>query len=363
MQFKRKPTKKIFVGSVDVGGLAPIRVQSMTNTNTEDIEATVEQIARLQNVGCEIIRVTVNTENAAKALSKIIDQISIPLIADIHFNYKLAIMALEHGAHGIRINPGNIGPEENLDKIVDCCKANSAAIRIGINSGSLERDLLKKYGSSNPKALVESAIRWINRFEKRNFFNLKVSLKSSSVLNTVSAYEQFSNISNYPLHVGITEAGFGMRGVVKSSVGIGLILSKGIGDTIRVSLTGDPVEEVLVAWEILKSLGLRYRGPEIISCPTCGRTKIDIENIAKIVETEVRNESLYFKIAVMGCVVNGPGEAKEADIGLAGGEDLGVIFKKGEVVKKVYGEHRLIEEFKKELRGFIESLKKEEQVS
>ncbi len=362
MKIKRKVTKKIYVGSVDIGGLAPVRVQSMTNTNTEDIDATVEQITRLQDAGCEIIRVTVNTEKAAKALPQILDQISIPLIADIHFNYKLAIMAVEQGAHAIRINPGNIGPEKNLDKIVDCCKSNSAVIRVGINSGSLEKDLLKKYGHATPEALVESALRWISRIEKRNFSNLKVSLKSSSVLDTVTAYEQFSEVSDYPLHVGITEAGFGVRGIVKSSVGIGLILAKGIGDTIRISLTGDPVEEVFVAWEILKSLGLRYKGPDIISCPTCGRTRINIEKIAKIIENEVKNETLYFKIAVMGCVVNGPGEAKEADIGLAGGEDLGVIFKKGKVIKKVDGEDRLIEEFIKELRAYIKSLKKEEQL-
>lgn len=357
-----RKTKKIKVGNVEIGGDSPVVVQSMTNTKTSNVQDTVNQILSLQDAGCEIIRLTVNTEEAARSLPEIKSNVKIPIIADIHFNYKLAIQAFEFGADGIRINPGNIGSEKNLAKIIDCAKMHNGAIRVGINSGSLEKELLKKYGTPCSDALVESAIKWIDKFEKRGFYNLKVSLKSSSVVDTISAYEKFSQISDYPLHVGITEAGYGLRGIIKSSVGIGVILSKGIGDTIRVSLTGDPKEEVFVAWEILKSLGLRFRGPDIISCPTCGRTEIDVEKIAKIVEKEVREEKAYFKIAVMGCVVNGPGEAKDADIGIAGGENLGVIFKKGKVVKKVYGEGNLIDEFLFQLRDFIRSKKKEDEV-
>ncbi len=349
----RKKTKKIFVGDVDIGGYAPVRVQSMTNTETTNIKDTVTQIKGLEEVGCEIIRVAVNTEEAASAIRSIKKEISIPLIADIHFNHRLAVLAAKNGADGIRINPGNIGGPDKLDMIISTCKDKDIPIRIGVNSGSLEKKLLKKHHGPTPSAMVESALNWISYFEQRNFFNLKVSLKSSSVEDTIAAYLEFSKKSDYPVHIGVTEAGPLIRGTVKSSVGLGLILSHGIGDTIRVSLTGDPKTEIKVAYEILRSLGLRYRGPDIISCPTCGRTKIDILKIVNEVEEFIKNIKTNFKIAIMGCVVNGPGEAREADIGLAGGEDLGVIFKKGKVIKKIYGQDKLIQEFKLEIENFI----------
>ena len=354
----RRSTKKIFVGNVDIGGDAPIRVQSMTNTITEDIDGTTSQIKKLEKVGCELVRVAVNSKEAAHAIPFIKEKINIPLIADIHFDYRLAILAVENGADGIRINPGNIGSENKLDKIIEACAKKNIPIRLGVNSGSLEKDLLKKYNGPVPEAMVESAIRWIAKFEKRNFYNLKISLKSSSVMDTILAYTEFSKRSDYPLHVGITEAGPYLRGTVKSSVGIGILLSRGIGDTIRVSLTGDPEKEVIVAWEILRSLELRKRGPEIISCPTCGRTKVNILRIVQEVEEFLKGIEYPFKVAIMGCVVNGPGEAKEADIGIAGGENLGVIFKKGKVIKKVYGEDNLIMEFKTELSKYISQLNK-----
>ncbi|GAB6886588.1 flavodoxin-dependent (E)-4-hydroxy-3-methylbut-2-enyl-diphosphate synthase [Desulfothermus okinawensis JCM 13304] len=354
-----RETKKIYVGGVDVGGGAPIRVQSMTNTITEDCGTTISQIKRLEQVGCEIIRVAVNNPEAAKAVLRIREQINIPLIADVHFDYKLAVLAVENGAHGVRINPGNIGGEKRLNFVIDACKSNNSIIRIGVNSGSLEKDLLKKYQGPAPDALVESGLRWVKKVENRGFYNIKVSLKSSSVIHTIKSYSLFSKKCDYPLHVGITEAGPGIRGAIKSGVGIGIILAQGIGDTIRVSLTGDPTQEVIAGYEILRSLGLRDRGPEIISCPTCARTEIDVAYLVSQVEKWVSTEELPIKVAIMGCVVNGPGEAKEADIGIAGGKELGVIFRKGKVVKKVYNRDRLLEEFKKEFKKCIEDKKKE----
>ncbi len=346
MKIKRRKTKQIKVGDVSIGGDAPIRVQSMTNTITADVEATSAQIQQLEQVGCEIVRVAVNNIDAALSLPKIKQHINIPIIADIHFDYKLAIVAVENGADGIRINPGNIGDDKRLKKIVDACKLHRVPIRVGVNSGSVEKDLIKKYRGPKPEALVESALRWIEKMESMNFFDMKVSLKSSSVMDTIKSYTLFSEKSDYPLHVGVTEAGPSIRGSAKSGVGIGIILSKGIGDTIRVSLTGDPVQEIIVAWEILRSLNIRRRGVEIISCPTCGRTEIDVQALANEVEKLFLKISSPVKVAVMGCVVNGPGEAKEADIGIAGGKELGIIFKKGKVVKKVYGMENLMKEFR-----------------
>ena len=358
MEFiKRKNTKKIFVGNVDVGGDAPIRVQSMTNTKTEDYEATIGQIQKLEAIGCEIIRVAVNNDHAAKAVLKIKEKINIPLIADVHFDYKLAVFSVENGADGVRINPGNIGGYERLDYVVDACKANNAVIRIGVNSGSLEKDLQKKYKGPTPEALVESALRWVRRIEARKFFNFKVSLKSSSVINSFLSYLLFSEKCDYPLHVGITEAGPGVRGAIKSGVGIGLILSQGIGDTIRVSLTGEPEQEVIAGYEILRSLGLRRRGVEIISCPTCGRTEIDVNGLVTKLEPWLSKLDLPIKVAIMGCVVNGPGEAREADIGIAGSKDLGVIFREGKVIKKVYNTESLLFEFKNELKKYMQEKK------
>ena len=354
---KRKKTKKIFVGDVDIGGLAPIRVQSMTNTRTQDYEATIEQIKRLEEIGCEIIRVSVNDIEAAKAIKKIKENIKIPLIADVHFDYKLAVLGVENGADGVRINPGNIGDSKRVTIIVDACKANNAVLRIGVNSGSLEKELKKKYKHPTPEALVESGLRWVRKIEKRNFFNMKISLKSSCVRDSYMSYLLFSEKCDYPLHVGITEAGSGIRGAIKSGVGIGLILARGIGDTIRVSLTGDPLQEVIAGYEILRSLGLRKRGVEIISCPTCGRTEIDVNGLVNKLEPWLSKVDLPIKVAIMGCVVNGPGEAREADIGIAGGKDVGVIFKEGKVIKKVYHLNNLISEFKEELKKYIQERK------
>ncbi len=353
LEIRRRPTRKIFIGGVDIGGDAPIRVQSMTNTPTRDIRATVEQIHLLEKAGCELIRVAVNELEAARAIPQIKKEIEIPLIADIHFDHKLAIEAVKNGADAIRINPGNIGNIHHLERIIEVCREREVPIRIGVNSGSVEKVFLKKYGGPTPDAMVESALQKIAFFESRGFSLLKVSLKSSSIEDTIHAYERFSALSDYPLHIGVTEAGPLLPGTVKSSLGLGILLYKGIGDTIRVSLTGDPIDEIRVCWEILRGLGIRQRGPEIISCPTCGRTQIDIIKIVEEIEDYLQDVSQVFKVAIMGCVVNGPGEAREADIGLAGGRDLGVIFKKGRVIKKVQGEKDLLREFKRELARFL----------
>ncbi|MBW1729839.1 MAG: flavodoxin-dependent (E)-4-hydroxy-3-methylbut-2-enyl-diphosphate synthase [Deltaproteobacteria bacterium] len=332
---KRKKTKQIMVGSVPIGGGAPVVVQSMTNTDTRDVKATVGQIQRLTEAGCEIVRVAVPDEKAAHALSEIKAQIKIPLIADIHFDHRLAVAAAKAGADALRINPGNIGARKAIEKIITVAKDKGIPIRIGVNSGSLERDLEKKYKGPTPEAMVESALRHVAFFEKRGFNQLKISLKSSCVTDTIKAYELFSKKADYPLHLGVTEAGTLVPGIVKSAIGIGILLSKGIGDTFRVSLTSDPVDEVRVAYEILRALDIRHRGPEIISCPTCGRCEIDLLHLAKTVETALLGIEASPKVAIMGCVVNGPGEAKEADIGIAGGRGQGILFKKGKVVKKI----------------------------
>ncbi len=331
---QRKKTRQISVGGVKVGGMAPITVQSMTNTFTSDINATVAQIKRLEDAGCEIIRVAVPDLESADAISTIKKQISIPLIADIHFDYRLAIASAKAGADGLRINPGNIGTAAKIKKVVDCAKDFNIPIRIGVNSGSLEKDLLKKYNGATPEAMVESAIRHIEKLRSLDFHEIKISIKASDVFRTVEAYRLLSKKTDLPLHVGVTEAGALFPGIVKSALGIGMLLAEGIGDTIRVSLTRDPVEEVRAGYEILKALDIRKRGPEIISCPTCGRCNINLFDIVERVEKALLSNPVYVKLAVMGCIVNGPGEAKEADIGVAGGDGTGILFKKGKVVKK-----------------------------
>lgn len=355
---KRKPTRTIHVGDIGIGGDNPVRVQSMCNTDTRDVLSTVTQIRQLADAGCEIVRLAVPDDKAAAALAAIREQSPVPLIADIHFDHRLAVAALEAGIEGLRINPGNIGDESKVDIVVRAAKAHGAPIRIGVNGGSLEKDLLKRFGGPTPEAMVESGLRHIAMLEKRGFHDIKISLKTSSVLNTIAAYRLMSEKVDYPLHIGITEAGTLVRGAVKSAVGLGILLVEGIGDTMRVSLTHDPVAEIGVCYEILRSLGLRERGPEIISCPTCGRTEIHLIELAEKVEEALRGVEEVFTVAVMGCVVNGPGEAKEADIGIAGGRGLGIIFKKGEVVRKVKGDENLLPEFMKEIEAFLAERRK-----
>ena len=351
---KRNPTKKIYVGPISIGGDSPIRVQSMTNTDTRDVQATLAQIEGLAKAGCEIVRLAVLDDAAAEALPAIRQGTSVPLIADIHFDSRLAVKAVEAGLDGLRINPGNIGGPEHVDRVVDAARAHSVPIRIGVNSGSVDKELLRRFGGPTPEAMVESALEHVRLLEDRNFDQVKISLKSSSVLNTIAAYRLLAQKVDYPLHIGVTEAGTPMRGAVKSGVGLGILLFEGLGDTLRVSLTGDPVDEMLVAWEILRSLGLRARGPEIVSCPTCGRTEIDLVGLAEAVETRLKDVAEVFSVAVMGCVVNGPGEAREADIGIAGGRGSGLIFRKGEVIRKVRGNENLLPAFMEELDKFLE---------
>ena len=330
------------VGSVPVGGLAPISVQSMTTTDTRDVPATVAQIHRLAAAGCEIVRVAVIDETAARAIADIKAAIDIPLIADIHFDYRLAIAAAAAGADGLRINPGNIGGEAKVRAVVDAARHHGLAIRIGVNAGSLEKDLLQRYGQASAEAMVESALRHIDQVTALGFEQIKVSIKASDVPRTVAAYRQLAARCEFPLHLGVTEAGSLYPGIVKSALGIGMLLAEGIGDTVRVSLTRDPVEEVRVAYEILRALDIRHHGAEIISCPTCGRCGIDLFAIVEQVERALLTRSAPIKVAIMGCVVNGPGEAREADVGIAGGDGVGILFKKGEVVKR-FPQERLVE--------------------
>jgi (E)-4-hydroxy-3-methylbut-2-enyl-diphosphate synthase len=348
---KRKNTCRIKVGNVPVGGDAPVAVQSMTNTFTQDVPATVSQIQRLEMAGCEIVRVAVPDPEAAQAISSIKEKVSIPIIADIHFDYLLAIAAVKAGADGLRLNPGNIGSHKKIKAVVDCAKTFNIPIRIGVNSGSLEKDILKKYNGASAEGMVESAMRHIDLIKSLDFHNLKISIKASDVHRTVEAYRLLSSKTDLPLHVGVTEAGGLYSGIVKSSLGIGMLLAEGIGDTIRVSLTRDPVEEVRVGYEILKALDIRRYGPDIISCPTCGRCKIDLFNIVERIEKALLLNPLPIKLAIMGCVVNGPGEAKEADIGIAGGDGTGVLFKKGKVIKK-FPEEKLVEVLLAEVEKF-----------
>ena len=345
---KREETKQIMIGNVSVGGGAPVRIQSMTNTKTEDIEATAAQILELEAAGCELVRCTVPTPEAAKALREIKERIHIPLIADIHFDYRLAIAAIENGADKIRINPGNIGSTDRVKAVADAANAYGVPIRIGVNGGSLEKDILEKYGRVTAEGLSESAVRNVALMESLGFDRMVVSIKSSDVPMCVRAHEILSENCVYPLHVGITEAGTLYGGTVRSAVGLGAILSQGIGDTIRVSLTAHPTEEIRAAKEILSALGLRKNGIRIVSCPTCGRTSIDLVTLAGEVEKMAASYPLDIKIAVMGCVVNGPGEGREADLGICGGKGEGLIMKKGEVLRKV-PEKELLNELKKEL--------------
>ncbi|MBW2575385.1 MAG: flavodoxin-dependent (E)-4-hydroxy-3-methylbut-2-enyl-diphosphate synthase [Deltaproteobacteria bacterium] len=350
---KRKNTRQIKVGDVKVGGNAPVVVQSMTNTFTQDVPATVSQIQHLEMAGCEIVRMAVPDQEAAEAISSIKEKVSIPIIADIHFDYRLAISAARAGADGLRLNPGNIGGDKKVKAVVDCAKALNIPIRIGVNSGSLEKDILKRYNGASAEAMVESALRHIDLIKSFDFHNIKISIKASDVHRTVDAYRLLSSKTDLPLHVGVTEAGGLYSGIVKSSLGIGMLLAEGIGDTIRVSLTRDPVEEVRVGYEILKALDIRRYGPDIISCPTCGRCKIDLFNIVERIEKALLLKPLPIKIAIMGCVVNGPGEAKEADIGIAGGDGTGILFKKGRVIKK-FPEEKLVEVLLAEVEKFNE---------
>lgn len=348
MKYTRRKTREINIGGVKIGGENPIAIQSMCNTDTRNASETVEQIKRLEEAGCEIIRVAVPDMEAAEAVREIKNKINIPLVADIHFDYRLALKCMDNGIDKIRINPGNIGSEDRVRQVADMARKNHIPIRIGVNSGSLERHLVEKYGGVTPEGLVESALGHVKLLEENNFCDIAISIKASNVPFSIEVYDLLSNTVDYPLHVGITEAGTVWRGTIKSAVGIGAILSMGIGDTIRVSLTGDPVEEVYAAKEILNDLRLRSFGVEFISCPTCGRTSIDLIRIANEVEERVKNINKNIKVAVMGCAVNGPGEAREADIGIAGGNGEGLIFKKGRILRKV-PENKLIEELMKEI--------------
>lgn len=349
----RNHTKVIKIGDKVIGGGNPVLIQSMTNTRTEDVEATVAQILALEKAGCEIIRCTVPTIEAAKAIGEIKKQIHIPLVADIHFDYRMAIAAMENGADKIRINPGNIGGMDKLKAVVDVAKEKNIPIRVGVNSGSLEKELVEKYGGVTAEGIVESALDKVGMIESFGYDQIVISIKSSDVLMCIKAHELLADKTDYPLHVGITESGTLYSGNIKSSVGLGIILYQGIGDTIRVSLTGDPVEEIKTAKLILRTMGLRKGGIEVVSCPTCGRTKIDLISLANQVEKMVEDIPLDIKVAVMGCVVNGPGEAKEADIGIAGGIGEGLLIKKGEIVKKV-PESELLNTLREELLNWKE---------
>ena len=345
---ERTRTKVVKIGNRLIGGGNPILIQSMTNTKTEQVEATVAQIRALEAAGCDIIRCAVPTMEAAEALKEIRKRISIPLVADIHFDYKLALAAIRHGADKIRINPGNIGSRERVRAVTEAAKERNIPIRVGVNSGSLEKELLEKYGGVTAEGLVESALNQAALIEDMGYDNLVISIKASDVMMCARAHELIASRTDHPLHVGITEAGTLYSGNIKSAVGLGIILYQGIGDTVRVSLTGDPLEEVKSAKRILKTLGLRKGGIEVVSCPTCGRTQIDLIGLANQVETMVQEIPLDIKVAVMGCVVNGPGEAREADIGIAGGKGVGLLIKKGEIVKKV-PEGELVEALREEL--------------
>lgn len=344
----RCKTRIIKVGNIEIGGLSPISVQSMTNTDTRDIGSTVDQIKRLQDAGCDIVRVAVPDMESAQAIKTIKREIDVPLVADIHFDYRLAIESIENDADKIRINPGNIGTTERLKKVVEKAKERNIPIRVGVNSGSLEKELLNKFGGVTVEGLVESALNNVKIIEGIGYDNLIVSIKASSVVETIEAYKLVSKKIEYPLHIGVTEAGTPFRGTVRSAVGLGTLLSSGIGDTLRVSLTGDPVEEVRVGIEILKSLELRRQGITFVSCPTCGRTRVNLIEIANKIEEAIASISKPIKVAVMGCAVNGPGEARGADIGVACGDGCGLIFKKGEILRKV-PEDRIVEELIKEI--------------
>lgn len=346
MGFKRNETRRIYVGKVPVGGGVPVVIQSMTNTQTADVESTLDQISRLALAGCEIVRIAIPDQNAAESVKKIKEKSPLPLIADIHFDYRLALTCIEQGIDGLRLNPGNIGGSENVKKVVEKAKERQIPIRIGVNAGSLEKEILEKYGGHpTAEGMVESALKHVRLLEEQNFEDIKISLKAQNVPLTIAAYQLLSEKVNYPLHLGITESGTVTSGVIRSSVGIGAILAQGMGDTLRVSLTGPPEEEIAVAKEILKVLELREGGPTLVSCPTCGRCQIDLFSIAQQVEEKLKGVPNPIKVAVMGCVVNGPGEAKEADLGIAGGKGAGILFRKGEVIRTVPEEDLVSELF------------------
>jgi (E)-4-hydroxy-3-methylbut-2-enyl-diphosphate synthase len=351
---ERRKTRQITIRGVKIGGDAPISVQSMTKTDTRDVEKTVAQIHRLEQAGCEIVRVAIPDGLACERFGEIRERVPLPLVADVHFTYRLAIKVMEKGADAVRINPGTIGGQKRLGDIVARAKDRGIPIRIGINSGSLERDLLRKHGGATPEAMVESALRSIGFMEAMGFHEIKVSLKSSDVVTTIEAYRLISRKVDYPLHLGVTEAGTPISGTIKSSIGIGILLSEGIGDTIRVSLTGDPVEEVRVGFGILRALGLRRRGPDIISCPTCGRCEIDLIPMAEEIERRLKHLTDPIRVAVMGCVVNGPGEAREADIGIAGGRGEGLLFRRGKVVRRC-PQGELVQALMEEIERMVKS--------
>ncbi|RDY23897.1 flavodoxin-dependent (E)-4-hydroxy-3-methylbut-2-enyl-diphosphate synthase [Romboutsia maritimum] len=351
MSYKRRLSREVSVGNVKIGGNNPISIQSMTNTDTRDADKTIEQIKRLEEVGCEIVRVAVPDMEAAKNIGKIKSQVNIPVIADIHFDHRLALKAIEQGVDGVRINPGNIGSIEKVKMVVEKCKERNLKIRIGVNGGSLEKELLEKYGSPTAEALVESALGHVKILEDLDFHNIVISLKSSDIYKTLDAYELISKKVDYPLHIGITESGSIKKGTIKSSIGVGALLLRGIGDTIRISLTGDPTEEVIVGKEILRSLGLLNDKIKVVSCPTCGRCNIDLISVVNEVEQKINHLEKDITIAIMGCAVNGPGEAREADIGIAGGKGEGLLFKKGEIIRKIKGD-KLVEELLEEINKY-----------
>lgn len=349
--YKRRPCREVKVGSLKIGGDNPISIQSMTNTDTRDAKATIAQIQRLEEVGCDVVRVAVPDMEAAKNIGKIKSNVNIPVIADIHFDHRLAIEAINQGIDGVRINPGNIGSIEKVKEVVNLCKEKNLKIRIGVNGGSLEKELLEKYGHATAEALVESALGHVKILEDLDFYNIVISLKSSDIYKTLEAYELISQKVDYPLHIGITESGSVKKGTIKSSIGVGALLLKGIGDTVRISLTGDPCEEVVVGKEILRSLGLLNDKIKVVSCPTCGRCNIDLISVVNEVEEKINHLEKDITVAIMGCAVNGPGEAREADIGIAGGKGEGLLFKKGEIVRKING-NDLVKELLDEIEKY-----------
>nr|WP_330373326.1 flavodoxin-dependent (E)-4-hydroxy-3-methylbut-2-enyl-diphosphate synthase [Paeniclostridium sordellii] len=351
MSYKRRLSKEVSVGSLKIGGNNPISIQSMTNTDTRDAKATIDQIKRLEEVGCDVVRVAVPDMEAAKNIGEIKKNVNIPIIADIHFDYRLALEAIDQGVDGVRINPGNIGSIDRVKMVVNKCREKNLKIRIGVNGGSLEKELLEKYGSATAEALVESAMGHVKILEDLDFHNIVISLKSSDIYKTLDAYELIAKKVDYPLHIGITESGSVKKGTIKSSIGVGALLLKGIGDTIRISLTGDPTEEVIVGKEILRSLDLLNDKIKVISCPTCGRCNIDLISVVNEVEEKINKVDKDITVAIMGCAVNGPGEAKEADIGIAGGKGEGLLFKKGEIIRKINGD-KLVDELLAEIENY-----------
>ena len=351
MSYKRRCSREVSVGNVKIGGNNPISVQSMTTTDTRDSISTIKQIKELEKAGCDIVRIAVPDMEAAKNISNIKKEVNIPIIADIHFDYRLALEAINQGVDGIRINPGNIGSIEKVKMVVEKCKEKNLKIRIGVNGGSLEKELLEKYGSATSEALVESALNHVKILEDLEFYNIVISLKSTDIYKTIDAYKLISEKVDYPLHIGITESGSIKKGTIKSSIGVGALLLNGIGDTLRISLTGDPVEEIYVGKEILRSLDLLNDKIKVISCPTCGRCNIDLINIVNEVEDKIENIEKNITVSIMGCAVNGPGEARDADIGIAGGKGEGLLFKKGEIIKKIKGDN-LVDELINEIKSF-----------